>query len=172
MLNRKKHNQISRRLGAGLLLSLAAAGCDGEDVTPNPGPNMSAAMCGGQPAQAVSGDLKQDTKFTADKRWLLVGQVKVTNKATLTIEPGTTVCGDASDPMRVSYLNVDQDARLVADGSRDKPIVFTSSNPPGARRTSDWGGVVLRGRAQINRATPAPAARSRATPGRTGRAGR
>jgi hypothetical protein len=56
-----------------------------------------------------------------------LGQVKVTEKATLTIAPGTILCGDATDPQRVSFLNIDQDAKLIADGSRDKPIVFTSS---------------------------------------------
>ena len=75
----------------------------------------------------------------------------VTNKATLTIQPGTMICGDADQLlMNVSYLNIDQDAKLMADGTRDKPIVFTSSRTAGQRRPQDWGGVVLRGRAPIN----------------------
>jgi hypothetical protein len=133
----------------GLVLSTLGAGCGGGNVTPNPDQTQS-ALCGGQPAQVLMGSITQDLRLTADKRWLLVGQVRVTNKATLTIEPGTTVCGDAADPLRVSFLNIDQDAKLVADGTADRPIVFTSSSKPGERMTSDWGGVVLRGRAPIN----------------------
>ena len=136
-------------LWASALCLLAA--CDDSLVTPNPDPaSVTMPTCGGMPAEVLSGTITQNKTLTADKRWLLSGQVKVTQKATLTIEPGTTVCGDATDPQKVSFLNIDQDAKLVADGSREKPIVFTSSRKPGERRTSDWGGVVLRGRAPIN----------------------
>lgn len=131
-------------------LCLASA-CDSDLISPNPDPNeMTSPLCGGVAASVLSGNITKNTTLSADKRWLLVGQVKVTERATLTIAPGTTICGDASDPQRVSFLNIDQDAKLVADGTKDKPIVFTSSRKVGERRTSDWGGVVLRGRAAIN----------------------
>lgn len=136
--------------GAGVLLaSCLAAGCAGEDVNPNVG-TMTDALCGGQPAQVLMGSIMQDTVLSADKRWLLVGQVRVTNKATLRIEAGTTICGESMDTTRVSFLNVDQDAKLMAEGTKERPIVFTSSNKAGERKASDWGGVVLRGRAPIN----------------------
>ncbi len=125
------------------------AACDESLVSPNPDA-IDNPTCGGLPAEVLSGNITANKTLTADKRWLLSGQVKVTNRATLTIQPGTTICGDATDPMKVSFLNIDQDAKLSADGLRDKPIVFTSSRKPGERRTSDWGGVVLRGRAAIN----------------------
>ena len=131
-------------------LCLASA-CDSGMVTPNNDTGDAAStLCGTMPAEVLSGNITKNTTLSASKRWLLVGQVKVTERATLTIEPGTVVCGDATDPQRVSFLNIDQDAKLVADGTKDKPIVFTSSRKEGERRTSDWGGVVLRGRAAIN----------------------
>ena len=129
-------------------LPLVLVGCGDSTVTPNG--DQTPALCNGLPAQVLTGRIEQDRRLTADQRWLLSGQVQVTNRATLTIDAGTTICGDATDPTRVSFLNIDQDAKLIADGTREKPIVFTSSNPVGSRKTSDWGGVVLRGRGPIN----------------------
>lgn len=131
-------------LGATMLL----AACGGtEEMTPPP----ETGTCGGQPATIVRGAITTDTTWTSDKRYLLSGRVDVNNKATLTIKPGTMICGDADQTMmNVSYLNVDQDAKLIADGTKDAPIVFTSSKAVGSRRPQDWGGVVLRGRAPIN----------------------
>ena len=41
-------------------------------------------------------------------------------------------------------------AKLFARGSRNQPVVFTSSKEPGARARGDWGGVVLLGKAPVN----------------------
>lgn len=105
----------------------------------------------GGTAEIIRGQITQDTTWSADKRYTISGRVDVTNKATLTIQPGTVICGDADQAMmNVSYLNIDQDAKVIADGTKDRPIVFTSSKPPGQRRPQDWGGIVLRGRAPVN----------------------
>jgi hypothetical protein len=50
-------------------------------------------------------------------------------------------------------LIVTRSGRLEARGTSSAPIVFTSSEPPGARQPGDWGGIVLLGSAPIN--TPA-----------------
>ncbi len=132
-------------LRAATLLTAACGGMD--DMQPL----LEAGTCGGQPATIIRSAITTDTTWTADKRYLLSGRVDVTSKATLTIKPGTLICGDADQGMmNVSYLNVDLDAKLIADGSKDQPIVFTSNKPIGQRRPQDWGGVVLRGRAPIN----------------------
>lgn len=155
LLNRKNRsiNSIHRNfrwipmqlLGAGALLLGACA--PEEDVLPQ----ETMPTCMGQPAQVIRGQITADTTWTSDKHYLLSGRVDVTNKATLTIQPGTVICGDADQAMmNVSYLNIDQDARLLADGKADRPIVFTSNRPVGQRRPQDWGGVVLRGHAPIN----------------------
>lgn len=130
----------------GVLVMFAAA-CGTDQVQEEP----QTATCMGQAATVIRGAITADTTWTADKRYVLSGRVDVTNKATLTIQPGTVICGDADQQlMNVSYLNIDLDAKLMADGARDKPIVFTSSRPVGQRRPQDWGGIVLRGRAPIN----------------------
>jgi hypothetical protein len=149
MSSNSQSQKVRFQKGIGMVaaaLFLAACGTGGESI-----PEPVAASCMGQPALLVRGPITTDTVWTADQRYVLSGRVDVTNRATLTIQPGTVLCGDAEQGMmNVSYLNVDQDARLVADGSADRPIVFTSSRPPGQRRPQDWGGVVLRGRAPIN----------------------
>ncbi|MCZ4297827.1 hypothetical protein [Henriciella marina] len=78
--------------------------------------------------------------------------------ATLTIEPGVTLFGASGD----DYLVVNRGSRLVADGEASAPIVFTSandlerqadsdpSNDDGGSNISEWGGLVLLGRAPIN----------------------
>ncbi len=122
----------------------------GEPGMGEPAPEV-AATCLGQPAQRITAAITKNTTWRADTRYLLSGRIDVRAGATLTIEPGTTICGDADQAMmNVSYLNIAQDARLIAAGTAEKPIVFTSSRLPGQRRPQDWGGVVLRGRAPIN----------------------
>ena len=111
----------AKLLGAGALLLGACA--PEEDVMKEP----EMATCMGQPAQVIRGQITTDTTWTADKKYLLSGRVDVTGKATLTIQPGTVVCGDADQGMmNVSYLNIDQGARLLADGKPEE-IVYNEN---------------------------------------------
>lgn len=73
--------------------------------------------------------------------------MRVRPGATLTIEPGTTLLGDAATR---GTLVVQPGGRLLAEGRPDAPIVFTSSEPLAQRRPGDWGGVLVLGRAPIN----------------------
>ena len=94
---------------------------------------------------AVSGDLLVDTRWTADKVWVLRDFVYVRAPATLSIEAGTRILGE-----RGSSLIITRGAKIHAVGTRERPIVFTSAVPPGGRYRGDWGGVSLLGRAPIN----------------------
>lgn len=98
----------------------------------------------------VTGTITEDQVWTSDKAWLLRGGVFIgddTNPTTLTIEPGTTVYGEsATDGMLVIRRN----SRILAEGTRDAPIVFTSSKSPGSRARGDWGGLIINGKAPIN----------------------
>ena len=128
-------------------VSLLAA-CGGNEMNL---PQPAVGTCMGGAAEIVRGAISSSTTWTADRRYLLSGRVDVTAGTTLTIQPGTTICGDADQQlMNVSYLNIAPGAKLIADGTAQKPIVFTSSRPVGQRRPQDWGGVVLRGFAPIN----------------------
>ncbi len=93
----------------------------------------------------VNADITTNTTWTNNNIYLLQGGcLYVTNNATLTIEPGTIVKGDQA------ALIVTRGAKLIADGTPEQPIVFTSSKPVGQRAPGDWGGILLCGRAPIN----------------------
>ncbi len=79
--------------------------------------------------------------------YLLKGYVYVRNGATLTIAPGTIIRGDKATK---GTLIVERGGRMIAEGSVDNPIVFTSNEPVGSRSYGDWGGVILCGTASIN----------------------
>lgn len=75
----------------------------------------------------------------------LVGIVRVLAGATLTVAPGVVVRGD---PATRGTLVVSRGGQLVADGTAEQPISFTSAAATPA--PGDWGGVLLLGRAPTN----------------------
>lgn len=92
-------------------------------------------------------EIKSNMTLTADKVWTLKHKVHVRAGATLTIEPCTTIVGDKAT---LGTLVIDPGAKIMAEGSVNEPIVFTSQAPVGDRQAGDWGGVVLLGKAPIN----------------------
>lgn len=96
----------------------------------------------------VTANITNNTTWTANNIYLLQGQIYVKNGATLTIEPGTVIMGDKNTPG--SGLFITQGSQLVANGTANSPIVFTSNQAPGARGAGDWGGIILLGRAANN----------------------
>ena len=130
-------------LGSALVLPLA--GCPVEDPSTPPGDDDDASG-----VEVLSGAITEDTTLTADTAWLLRGGVFVGDDetpVTLTIESGTTIYGESSTD---GMLVVTRNARLVADGTADAPIVFTSSKNEGSRARGDWGGIIINGNAPIN----------------------
>ncbi|RMF18000.1 MAG: hypothetical protein D6761_03440 [Candidatus Dadabacteria bacterium] len=96
----------------------------------------------------VTGDLAEDTTWTADNVYLLKGRVSVPSGVTLTIEPGTEIRG-SKEPL--GWLQVQRGGKLMAVGTVTQPIVFTSSvTDETKRQRGDWGGVVLLGNASNN----------------------
>ncbi len=96
----------------------------------------------------VSGDITSDTKWYEQAKYLLSGYVYVKNNAVLTIEPGTVIKGVSNTK---ATLIIERGSKIMAAGTLDKPIVFTSDKPAGQRATGDWGGVVICGKAKTNK---------------------
>ncbi len=94
----------------------------------------------------VSGTIFTSTTWTADRRYVLSDFVGVASGATLTIEPGTVIYGGDAR----ATLFIQRGARIVADGTVRRPVVFTSAQRVGSRAQRDWGSLVILGRAPIN----------------------
>lgn len=83
--------------------------------------------------------------------WILDGKSYVTNNKTLVIQEGTTIQAiKKSTNDSASALIITRGSKLEALGTSEFPIVFTSNED--TARTGDWGGIVLLGRAPLNRA--------------------
>ena len=97
----------------------------------------------------LSGDIVSDMTLTADTVWELDGLVAVINGATLTIEPGTTIVGKSGTGANTSYMIVDKDSQIIADGTVDAPIIFTSkiAYQRGIEAPGQWGGLTIIGNA-------------------------
>jgi hypothetical protein len=95
----------------------------------------------------VSGEITANATWEADYTYLLSGFVYVTDGVTLTIKPGTIIKGDKATK---ATLIIERGAKLMAEGTADSVIVFTSNQPKGSRSYGDWGGLILCGKAPIN----------------------
>lgn len=79
--------------------------------------------------------------------YVLNGWVYIGNGAQLTIEPGTIIKGDKDSK---AALIVERGGKLIAKGTADAPIIFTSEQAKGSRKPGDWGGIILCGKAKNN----------------------
>ena len=98
----------------------------------------------------LTGNINTTTTLTADKVWTLKGYVYVTDGAKLIIQPGTKIISDVAEK---GALCIERGAQIIAEGTAQNPIVFTSGKPDGEKAPGDWGGIVILGRATTNRAT-------------------
>lgn len=93
----------------------------------------------------LEGRIINNLTLKAAYTYKLRGLVYVTNGAILTIEPGTKIVGENG---RNGCLIITRGAKIIADGTPDKPIVFTSEAPTPQR--GDWAGLVVLGQAPNN----------------------
>ncbi len=93
----------------------------------------------------LEGRISSNLTLKSDNVYKLRGLVYVTNGAVLTIEPGTKIVGESG---RKGGLIITRSCKIIADGTREKPIVFTSeeANP----QRGDWAGIVVLGNAPTN----------------------
>lgn len=94
----------------------------------------------------LRGDITGDITLLSANTYTLTGALAVKSGATLTIEAGTTIKAVAGGSN--TYLVVEEGARIIADGTSDEPIRFTSAaSDPVA---GNWGGILLIGDAPIS----------------------
>jgi hypothetical protein len=103
----------------------------------------------GRGSATIDANITASRTLFADTTYQISGFIQVLNGATLTIEPGTRIVGDFDTPG--SSLFITRGARIVANGTAQNPIVFTSERAVGQRQPGDWGGLIMIGNAPINR---------------------
>lgn len=100
------------------------------------------------------GDITVDKLLTKDKQWKLSGLVTVKNGASLQIEAGTVIFGDATGD---DFLVITQGSKIIANGTASEPIIFTSEialMDPTKADVGQWGGLTILGKAPTNHASP------------------
>jgi hypothetical protein len=120
-----------------LLLSslLVFTSCEDEIIDPN--------------ELVLQGTLLEDKTLTKDKIWTLKGYVYVPEGVTLTIEEGTVIESDIAEK---GALIIERGGKIMAEGTPQEPIIFTSGND--FPQPGDWGGIVILGRAKTNQNEP------------------
>lgn len=93
----------------------------------------------------LTGKITSNLTLKANNTYKLRGLVYVTNGATLTIEPGTKIVGEAD---KNGGLIITRGSKIMAEGTVNNPIIFTSEKPVPKR--GDWAGVVILGAALTN----------------------
>lgn len=99
--------------------------------------------------------LASELRLTADKVYLLEDGVFIgddnKDQSVLRIEAGTKIMGNPG-----SFLSIMRGSKIYAEGTANKPVVFTSVKETGRKR-GEWGGLIVNGNAPINACAPGAA---------------
>ncbi|ROL62493.1 T9SS C-terminal target domain-containing protein [Bacteroidetes/Chlorobi group bacterium ChocPot_Mid] len=95
----------------------------------------------------ISGTISSKLHLSSSKIYQLKGIVFVADGGELSIEPGTIIFGEVGG---TSALCINRGGKIFAQGTPDRPIVFTSGVVAGQRDRGDWGGLLIMGKAPTN----------------------
>lgn len=142
--------------------ALFMVSCEEEDPTPGGNENT----VGGGIEVLVESNISSDATWSSDSVYILAGRITVEEGATLTIEEGTIIKGQAGTGTNATALLVARGGTLNAVGSATAPIIFTSvadeimpediaaGNFASPNLDPDinglWGGVIVLGSAGIS----------------------
>jgi hypothetical protein len=141
--------------------SIAACNKDNDpDSTDNPNVHESGLVFvensvnylgnGNKEFEAPAGDYVLD----ASKQYVIRGWVYIASGSSLKIPAGTLLKGKSEDAnVKGSSLIIEPGAKIYAEGTAEKPIVFTSDKLARQRKPGDWGGIIICGNAQNNSQT-------------------
>lgn len=111
----------------------------------------------------VSSNITSNTTWETGKVYILAGRITVESGATLTIQPGVIVKGQAGTGSNATALLIARGGKINAVGTPTQPIIFTSIADeivPGQIASPNldpdinglWGGVIILGNAPISAA--------------------
>lgn len=116
--------------------------------------DVSAALGFDVIVRILDGQIQEDTKLpsvsdTTPVFYAVDGALEVMANATLTVDKGAVLFGQSGN----DYLVVHRDAQIMAEGSKEEPIIFTSlQDVKGEDATAgQWGGIVILGNAPSNK---------------------
>ena len=123
------------------LVAITFSSCEPDPIEPDPTPQ------GG----TLQGTLTESVTIPAGSAWTLKGYVYVPDGITLTIGEGATIKSDLAEK---GALCIERGGKIFAQGTAEKPIVFTSGRPDLEKAPGDWGGIILLGKATTNKVNP------------------
>lgn len=134
---KKDFKKISYLFMAVIILSSTVISCDSDDnLTPDPEPSE----------LILKGELNAEKKLLSGQTYELIGGYQVKDGGKLIIEEGVTIKATRSIDGQPDYIIVEQGGQIEANGTKEKPIVMTSTKEePGA-----WGGMHICGKAPVN----------------------
>lgn len=142
----KNFKKFAMLLVAVMAVGVTMTSCSNEDETIPVVNNVRAT-------ETLSSIISADKTLYSNVTYQLSGKTYVTNGATLTIQPGTRIEGlYSSDNTMASALIITRGCKIMAQGTADKPIVFTAQNG----QKGGWGGLVILGKAVVNQARSVP----------------
>jgi len=149
-------NHSMKKLFLILTLGLLVSSCEDEIIV-DPIPNKN---------KVVTSNITSNTTWYSDTVYQLGGRITVTAGATLTIEPGTVIKGEAGTGANATALLISRGGKIIAEGTPQLPIIFTTvadEITPEQILTGDfkspnldptvnglWGGVIVLGNAKIS----------------------
>ncbi|HEX9981303.1 MAG TPA: hypothetical protein VGB50_12140 [Flavobacterium sp.] len=141
-------NKISKLFGVLALSAIALTGCSGDDDNNN-GSSSSFVL---DPTN-FQGNINDGTiTLSAGTVYELSGPLTIKDGATLSIPAGTRIEATGGTS---AYIAVAQGGKILINGTASNPVVMTSGlSTPAA---GNWGGLVICGRAPINRGATASA---------------
>jgi len=99
------------------------------------------------------GSITSDTTLNAAYTYRIIGFVNIYPGAVLTIPAGTRLIGFRGDRATLQTIRGDgtlPSGKIIANGTKQLPIVFTSGEADGSKARGDIGGIILNGLAINN----------------------
>lgn len=113
---------------------------------------------------ALTGEIKSGHVTLTDGTYKLTGKLIVANGAKLTIKAGVKIEATALGAGQfdaVRYIAVAQGGQIFVEGTSSNPVIMTAET----QKPGSWGGLVICGKAPINKGTTATAEVSELTYG-------
>lgn len=143
-------------LGVALIASFAFTSCSNDDENNRPSSTFVLV------ADDFKGDINDgEVVLNAGTVYKLTGRLTINDGASLTIPAGTIIEGTSG----TSYISVAQGGKIFVNGTASNPVVMTSDEA--VKAPGQWGGLVICGKAPINKGLTASAEVSELTYGGT-----